>query len=67
MNKLLRASPVLRFLLLIEIIRVALVSVDSVHVVIQRLDLLLGFEPLRRHQVCNKRGATAALLGWLSV
>ena len=54
MNKLLRASPVLRSLLLIEIIWVALVSVDSVHAVIHRLDLLLGFEPLRRHQVCNK-------------
>ena len=67
MNKLLRASPVLRSLLLIEIIWVALVSVDSVHAVIHRLDLLLGFEPLRRHQVCNKRGAIAALLGWPSV
>ena len=67
MNKLLRTSPVLRSLLLIEIIRVALISVDSIHAVIHRLGLLLGFEPLRRHQICNERGATAALLGQPSV
>ena len=54
MNKLLRTSPVLRSLLLIEIIRVTLVSVDSVHAVVHRLGLLLGFKPLRRHQIRNE-------------